>query len=53
MSAVDSVTAHGKLYIAEDDDRNHTTDMFEAPDARAAVGWTRTAEQTVETLKRN
>lgn len=53
MSAVDSVTAHGKLYIAEDDDRNHTTDMFDAPDARAAVGWTRTAEQTVETLKRN
>ena len=53
MSTVDSVTAHGKLYIAEDDDRNHTTDMFEAPDARAAVGWTRTAEQTVETLKRN
>lgn len=53
MSAVDSITTHGKLYIAEDDDRNHTTDMFEAPDARAAVGWTRTAEQTVETLKRN
>lgn len=53
MSAVDSVTAHGKLYIAEDDNRNHTTSMFEAPDARASVGWTRTAEQSIEQLKRN
>ena len=53
MSAVDSVTAHGKLYIAEDDNRNHTTDMFDAPDARASVGWTRTAEQSIEQLKRN
>ena len=53
MSAVDTVTAHGKLYIAEDDNRNHTTSMFEAPDARASVGWTRTAAQSVEQLKRN
>lgn len=27
--------------------------MFEAPDARASVGWTRTAEQSIEQLKRN
>lgn len=53
MSPVDTVTAHGKVYIAEDDDRNHTAIMGEAPDARASVGWTRTAEQTIEQLKRN
>lgn len=53
MSAADSVTVHGKLYIAEDDNRNHTTKMFDAPDARASVGWTRTAEQSIEQLKRN
>lgn len=53
MSAADSITAHGKLYIAEDDNRNHTTTMFDAPDARASVGWTRTSEQSIEQLKRN
>lgn len=52
MSLADSVSAHGKLYVAEDDDRNNAYLSF-AQDSRASVGWTRTVEQAIEQLKRN
>ena len=53
MGPVDSVTAHGKLYVAEDDDRLNLLRLDLAQDSRASVGWTRTTKQSVETIKRN
>lgn len=53
MGPVDSVYAHDKLWIVEEDSRMNRKEMAEGQDGRAAVGWTRDYQQTVENLKRN
>lgn len=53
MGPVDSVSLNGKLWIVEEDSRMNRKEMSEGQDGRAAVGWTRDYQQTVENLKRN
>ncbi len=53
MGPVDSVYAHGKLWIVEEDSRLNLKEMSEGQDGRSAVGWTRDYQQSVEQLKRN
>ncbi len=53
MGPVDSVYAHEKLWIIEEDSRLNLKEMSEGQDGRASVGWTRNYQQSVEQLKRN
>ena len=53
MGPVDSLDLYGKLWIIEDDTRLNLKEMAEGQDGRAAVGWTRNYQQSVEQLKRN
>ncbi len=53
MGAIDSVTAHGKLLIVEEDSRMNLSYIGLTQDANASVGWTRTTKESVEVLKRN
>lgn len=53
MGPVDSVYAHDKLWIVEEDSRMNRKEMAEGQDGRSAVGWTRDYQQSVENLKRN
>lgn len=53
MGAMDSVTAHGKLVVVEEDSRLNMYYIDMAQDARASVGATRTMKESVEVLKRN
>ena len=53
MGPADSLDLYGKLWIIEDDSRMNLKEMAEGQDGRAAVGWTRNYQQSVEQLKRN
>ena len=53
MGPVDSLDLYGKLWIVEDDTRMNLQEMTEKQDDRAAVGWTRNYQQSVEQIKRN
>jgi len=53
MGPVDSLNLYGKLWIVEEDTRLNLQEMSGNQDERAAVGWTRNYQQSVEQLKRN
>jgi len=53
MGPMDSLDLYGKLWIIEEDSRLNRKEMAEGQDGRAAVGWTRNYQQSVEQIKRN
>jgi len=53
MGPADSLDLYGKLWIVEEDSRLNLQEMLENQDDKAAVGWTRNYQQTVEQLKRD